>query len=690
MNNFIRYCNCLILAFSLSGILSSAHSAIGDITTVLGDGIAGFHNGYVLAELNNGYALGSSSLDGQETRLNKPSYVAMDANGRMCIADTLNHQIRRSISMIYPYAILDENSNLETLAGFYVKDLNTGQWSDVQSGFSGDGGDAAQAKLNAPLGIAFDSKNNLYIADSNNHRIRKMDTNHVIATVAGNGTAGQAGDGKNATEAQLNFPNGVAVDSSGNLYIADTGNHLIRKVDTSGKMTKIAGTGQAGFSGDGGRAMEAQLNTPKRVTVTREGIIYVVDKGNDRIRKIDTNGIITTIVGNGKGYGGDGGSATKALLNSPSDVAIDGRGNLFIADTENHRIRKVDAVTNVITTVAGTSRGYSGDMGPATAAQLNYPDSVAVDVYRYGDLYIADTENHRVRKVEGIGASDTHGGVLVAENLWIKAMIQDEGGSPRYLYGDNPPFETVWKQGGEAKTAQGDRVIWGYFYVSPTVVSWGQEQNPELFVKIWYDHTGRIDVNFFHVSVPDIDVYSAIGEIDQVSYSRSNPLKRYIKHTYQPEEKSVAIEIVESVDGGRGVSYSDKDINDNPTRTALPIDEFGLGSFIQTEEKGAINGIFKQGGTGKTAAGDEVAWGFIYANPSDVGWGSTDNPEVYVKMWKDHNGRIDINFFHVSVPDINVYSGRDHYERQGVITQSQRYTRHVYYPAWTTSTTPNP
>jgi hypothetical protein len=222
-------------------------------------------------------------------------------------------------------------------------------------------------------------------------------------------------------------------------------------------------------------------------------------------------------------------------------------------------------------------------------------------------------------------------------------------------------------------------------------VNWGQEQNPDMFVKIWYDHTGRIDVNFFHVSVPNIEVYSTLREINQVSYNRSGRTQRYVKHTYQPKEKSVVTEVINTDEAAAEVAYSANDISDNPTRTAVPIDEFGLGSFIQTVEKGAINGIFKLGGTGNTAAGDQVAWGFIYANPSEVGWGSTDNPDVYVKVWKDHRAnRIDINFFHVSVPDINVYSGRDHYERQSVITESQRYTRHVYYLVWTTPTTPNP
>jgi len=635
-----RYNRSLIFLFLFSGILSSAHAAIGDITTVLGSGSAGYN--------------GDNLYSWSDVQLNKPSYVLAYQDG-IYVVDTFNQRVRRTNSGTNSYW------RIETVAG----EINT---QNIRKGFSGDGGPATQALLNNPWAVALDKHGNLYIADADNHRIRKVDTGGTITTVAGNGTQGSAGDGGVALNAELDYPDGVAIDGFGNLYIANVGSNTIRKVDTAGTITRVAGTtGQAGFSGDGGRAIEAKLNAPKRVTVTSTGIIYVVDKGNDRIRKIDTNGIITTVVGNGKGYGGDGGSATGALLNSPSDVAIDSSGNLFIADTENHRIRKVDAVTNNISTIAGSLKGYGGDKGRATSAQLNYPDSVAVD--RYGDLYIADTDNHRVRKIEGAASPSASGGVSVGktstteDNLWMKVMIQTV---------DRGPIEAVWKQGGDSKTSQGDRVIWGYFYADPKDVGWGYEQNPDLFVKVWYDHSGRIDVNFFHVSVPDIEVYSAIREISKVSYSRSTMNKRYVRHTYRPSENVSEAEVADTAESAV------LSVKDNPTRNPLPFYNLGAGTLIQTVEKGAINGLFKLGGSGNTSAGDQVAWGFFYANPTDVNWGSSDNPDAYVKMWVDHNGRIDINFFHVSVPDIKVTSGHDRYEKQGLITMSQRYTRHEY------------
>ena len=322
-----RYNRSLIFLFLFSGILSSAHAAIGDITTVLGSGSAGYN--------------GDNLYSWSDVQLNKPSYVLAYQDG-IYVVDTFNQRVRRTNSGTNSYW------RIETVAG----EINT---QNFRKGFSGDGGPATQALLNNPWAVALDKHGNLYIADADNHRIRKVDTGGTITTVAGNGTQGSAGDGGVALNAELDYPDGVAIDGFGNLYIANVGSNTIRKVDTAGTITRVAGTtGQAGFSGDGGRAIEAKLNAPKRVTVTSTGIIYVVDKGNDRIRKIDTNGIITTVVGNGKGYGGDGGSATGALLNSPSDVAIDSSGNLFIADTENHRIRKVDAVTNNISTIAGS------------------------------------------------------------------------------------------------------------------------------------------------------------------------------------------------------------------------------------------------------------------------------------------------------------------------------------------------
>ncbi len=269
------------------------------------------------------------------------------------------------------------------------------------AGFSGDGGAATAASLLAPIDVAFDASGNLYIADLQNQRIRKVNTSGIISTVAGNGDYGFNGDGGAATSASLNYPGGVAVDVSGNLYIADGANNRIRKVNTSGIISTVAGTGVGGFGGDGGAATGAGLNSPGGVAVDASGNVYIADVSNHRIRKVNTSGIISTVAGTGSfGFSGDGGAATSAGLNQPSDVAVDGSGNLYIADIGNQRIRKV-SITGIISTVAGNGDyGFSGDGGAATAADLYYPRSLAVDAS--GNLYIADVGNSRIRKVNGL------------------------------------------------------------------------------------------------------------------------------------------------------------------------------------------------------------------------------------------------------------------------------------------------
>ena len=233
--------------------------------------------------------------------------------------------------------------------------------------------------------MALDDAGNLYVADTVNNRIRKVDAAGVISTVAGDGTLGYGGDGGAAVAAQLHFPAGVAPDGAGNLYIADVHNHRIRKVDAAGVISTVAGSGRSGFGmggygGDGGAAVAAQLNTPTGVALDRAGNLYIADWSNHRIRKVNAAGVITTVAGNGtEGYGGDGGAAVAAQLNAPSVVAPDGAGNLYIADVGNDRIRKVDS-SGVITTVAGTGTfGFSGDGGPAVAARLWNPYGVALD-----------------------------------------------------------------------------------------------------------------------------------------------------------------------------------------------------------------------------------------------------------------------------------------------------------------------
>jgi len=278
------------------------------------------------------------------------------------------------------------------------------------TGFSGDGGMATAADMNSPYGIALDGAGNVYIADGNNQRIRKVNASGVITTIAGNGTSGFSGDGGAATAARLNYPSGVAVDAAGNIYIADASNQRIRKVNTSGIMSTIAGRGIMGFSGDGGAGTAAELDYPRGITVDGSGNVYFADQLNNRIRKISSTGIISTVAGDGtSGYSGDGGPATAAGLNSPAGVAIDNFGNLYIADESNQRVRMVSASTGFISTIAGTGAyGSAGDGYPATMAEVYFPKSVAVD--GIGNVYIADEMNNKIRKVDPTGMMSTFAG----------------------------------------------------------------------------------------------------------------------------------------------------------------------------------------------------------------------------------------------------------------------------------------
>ncbi|MGW7449116.1 NHL domain-containing protein [Kitasatospora sp. NPDC054795] len=277
------------------------------------------------------------------------------------------------------------------------------------AGFTGDGEPAASARLNYPLGLAVDSAGTLYIADYGNHRIRKVTTDGRISTVAGTGTAGSTGDNGPANKAQLNQPRGLAADSTGVLYIADAANQRIRKITADGTITTVAGTGTAGSTGDNGPANNARLNYPLAVAVDSTGVLYVSDYNSHRVRKITTDGKISTVAGTGTaGFSGDNGPANKAQLSYPRGLAADGAGALYIADGNNHRIRKITA-DGTITTVAGTgTAGSTGDNGPAAKAQLNTPLAVAVD--STGILYIADHANHRIRKVATDGTITTVAG----------------------------------------------------------------------------------------------------------------------------------------------------------------------------------------------------------------------------------------------------------------------------------------
>ena len=314
-----------------------------------------------------------------------PSGVTVDQVGNILISYSLS-RIRK----------VDTNGIISTVAG------------NGSSGFSGDGGAATNAQVhsyaNQLNGIVVDGLGNFFLADPGNYRVRKVDTNGTITTIAGtNFPPGFSGDGGAATNAKLQSPEGIAVDRFGNLFIADTPNRRIRKIDTNGIITTVAGNGSCCFSGDGGAATNAQLQGSMGVTADGFGNLFIADTSNSRIRKIDTDGIITTVAGtNSSAYGGDGGSALVARLSNPSRAILDAFGNLLIADTYNNRIRKVDT-NGIISTLVGTNlSGYAGDGGAAALAKLYQPLDLALDAY--GNLLIADSQNNRIRKVDLAGS----------------------------------------------------------------------------------------------------------------------------------------------------------------------------------------------------------------------------------------------------------------------------------------------
>ena len=285
-------------------------------------------------------------------------------------------------------------------------DLTTGVITTIAGGGSGDlgdGGPATDATFSShPMRVTCDRAGNLYVADAHHARIRKIDTSTgTITTVAGCGTEGYSGDGGPAVHAQIASPHGTALDQEGNIHIADLKNDRIRKVDApTGVITTVAGTGEHGYSGDGGPATEAMLASPIAVFATADGDLFIADHRNSRIRKVDAaTGIITTVAGTGEqGFRGDGGPATHVAISLPRDVALDANGSLYIADGANNRIRKVDP-DGTITTIAGTgSEKFFGDGGPAHMANLSMPYSIALDCD--GNLYIVDTGNRRVRKID--------------------------------------------------------------------------------------------------------------------------------------------------------------------------------------------------------------------------------------------------------------------------------------------------
>ncbi len=398
----------------LAGIVFAATLAIapltviaapGDISTIAGNGAREFGTG--------------EGID--------PFGMAVDSAGNVYIADLYNHRIRK----------VDPNGVMTTVAGNGVE------------GFSGDGGPATSASLTYPHDVAVDAAGNLYIADLANNRIRKVDPSGIISTVAGNGVGEFSGDGGPATSASLWGPKGVAVDSGGNLYIADFDNGLVRKVDSSGIITTVAGGGTDKVSGGGQPATTVEFSWLTDVEVDGAGNLYLADESDDRVYKVDGNGTITVAAGNGlEGFSGDGGPATDAPLVASKRIALDSAGNLYISDSGNGRIRKVDG-SGIITTVVGNgSTEYSGDGGPAVDAGLPYPNGVTID--KAGNLYIGDGSYH-IRKV---ASSRTDTPATATPETATPMPTATPTVDPTALRFEPPTLSFVWTQGARNPVSQ--------------------------------------------------------------------------------------------------------------------------------------------------------------------------------------------------------------------------------------------
>lgn len=391
----------IYIADSGSNRVRRIDNGTGIITTVAGTGASG---------------AGGDGGPATAATVYRPGGLAVDTSGNLLILQSENHVIRR---------VDAATGDITSLAGIGV------------AGYGGDGGPAAAALLNAPTDMVLDGSDKLYIADSNNNSIRVVDSvagAGVITSLTNTGGLSFAGDGGAATAARLYHPNGVAVDSTGNVYIADTANHRIRLVDAaSGTISTVAGNGAMGFSGDGGAAIDASLSFPSAIALDSAANLYITDTGNNRVRRVDAaSSVITTVAGGGSVYPTDGVAATTAKLGFPRAVIVDGSDNLIIADSGHQTIRYVDMGTGLITTLAGIpatgtdardSSGFGGDGGPATAATLQFPTGLLLDAS--GNLYIADTGNNRVRRVDTSGAIAT-----------IAGGASSTGGSARGFGGD--------------------------------------------------------------------------------------------------------------------------------------------------------------------------------------------------------------------------------------------------------------
>ena len=351
-----------LLFLGLVCLSFSADAQYREIRTLAGSGGTGGYGG-------DGYAATGAIFNG-------PRFVTVDITGNVFITDYFNARVRK----------VETNGTIVDFAGNGIM------------GYSGDGSAAPAGEL-FPLGIANDRKGNVYISDPSRNNIRKVNTLGILSTFAGNGAMGYSGDTGPALSASFDAPFGMTFDKSGNLYIADAGNHVIRMIDTFGIITTVAGDGVPGYLGDGLAATNARLDSPYAVAVDNSGNLYIADHNNNVIRKVDNTGTIYTIAGTYgiAGYSGDGGTSLLSTINYPTGVAVDTAGQLYISDSYNNVIRMINTLGDISTVVGNGWAGFGGDLGAPLGANLFHPHGVAVDTF--GSIYIVDANNQRVRKV---------------------------------------------------------------------------------------------------------------------------------------------------------------------------------------------------------------------------------------------------------------------------------------------------
>jgi len=389
-------------------------------------------NGIITTIAGTTAGYGGDNGPATSARLNGPLGIAFDGAGEIFVADEYNFRVRKIDNAGIITTVAGDGSALHGVNGpataavlsgpvsvhvdhagnIYFPDVNRILKVDTAgllrliagtgvTGSTGDGGPAVSANINAPFSVYADNAGSVYFGCTGDYRIRKVDSLGIITTFAGNGTPGNTGDGGLAVSAQIGRVRGITGDASGNIYFTDMDNAVVRRVQPSGVITRYAGSGTRGFSGDGGPATSAQLGSPRDIAIDAAGNIYVADNAPNTVRKIDPSGIITTVAGSNTSTlndTGDGGPATSALFFDLEGLSSDVAGNLFITDPTGMRVRRIDAGTGIISAFAGSWRlGFAGDGGPALSAQLSTPYTTALDVH--GNVYIADLGNQRIRKV---------------------------------------------------------------------------------------------------------------------------------------------------------------------------------------------------------------------------------------------------------------------------------------------------